>query len=110
MNFFTQILENLRIVITLRWCFENVAFPLEIPNNFDIITNLGTKHFFRYTNINLLMPTIYEKADTVTDSFCRNAFDIFVSSRNSYTHIRTIDVNWSESAKEKKNRTYIGGS
>ena len=82
-----------------------MAFSLEIPNNFDIITNLGTKHFFRYTNINLLMPTIYEKADTVTDSFSRNAFDIFVSSGNSYTNIGTIDVNWSESAKKKKNRT-----
>ena len=97
-----NILKNLRVVITLRWGFENVAFSFEILNNFDIITELGTKHFFRYTNINLVMPTIDEKGDTVTDSFCRNAFDTFVSSCHSYTHIRTIDVNWSESAKKKK--------
>ena len=91
--------KNLPIVVTLRWSFENVALSLEIPNNFDIITELGIEHFFRYTNMNLVMPTIYEKADTVTDSFCRNAFDTFVSSCHSYTHVKTIDVYWSESEK-----------
>ena len=102
MNFFTQILKNLRIVITLRWCFENMAFSLEIPNNFNIITELGIEHIFRHTYMNLVMPTIDEKADTITDAFSRNAFAIFVSSCNRHTNIRPINVNWSESAKKKK--------
>ena len=93
-------LKNLPIVVTLRWSFENVALSLEIPNNFDIITELGNEDFSRHTYIDLVMPTFDEKTNTVTDSFGRNAFVSFVSYCHSYTYIKTIDVYWSESEEK----------
>ena len=77
-----------------------MALSLEIPNNFDIITELGNEDFSRHTYIDLVMPTFDEKTNTVTDSFGRNAFVSFVSYCHSYTYIKTIDVYWSESEKK----------